>query len=247
VNELFADPEFPVFGFGGVAIMAGAIQQTISVPWRKMKAEHFGGADVALHAADLRAPTAAQIEALTEFFKFQEFGRFAVTLTSKSTVPGHLALHNVVSAAIKKRWEELATRMNPMPTEVAFFFEASQCTDELIQRYFSPIHVTIQQNVVPAHYGLIDKSSGDPALEVADFIIHTAGRQAFNWSKGDGLSSRLPRYFSRQPALEQLSCDKRGYSLKFGQALTATPEIGSASEPRPLSRARRGVGSPRNN
>lgn len=183
-HELFADPEFPVFGFGGVAIMAGAIQQTISAPWRKMKAEHFGGADVALHAADLRAPTAAQLAALTEFFKFQEFGRFAVTLTSKSTVPGHLASHNVVSAAIKKRWEELATRMNPMPTEVAFFFEASQRTDELIQGYFSPIHVTIEQNAVPVHYGLMDKSSGDPALEVADFIIHTAGRQAFNWSEG---------------------------------------------------------------
>jgi hypothetical protein len=132
----------------------------------------------------LSAETSRKRSLLTEFFKFQEFGRFAVTLTSKTTVPGHLATHNVISAAIKKRWEELATRMNPIPTEVAFFFEASQRTDELIQRYFSPIHVIIEQNAVPAHYGLMDKSSGDPTLEVADFIIHTAGRQAFNWSEG---------------------------------------------------------------
>jgi hypothetical protein len=109
-HELFADPAFPVFGFGGVAIMAGAIPQTISAPWRKMKAEHFGGADVPLHAADLRSPTTTQIAALTRFFKFQAFGRFSVALTSKTTVPGHLAAHGVISASIKRRWEELATR-----------------------------------------------------------------------------------------------------------------------------------------
>jgi hypothetical protein len=90
----------------------------------------------------------------------------------------------VISASIKKRWEELATRMNPTPTEVAFFFEASERTDELIQKYFSPIFVNIEQRAVPVYYGLMDKSSGDPALEVADFIVHTAGRQALNWSRG---------------------------------------------------------------
>jgi hypothetical protein len=183
-HELFSDPAFPVFGLGDVAIMAGAIPQTISAPWRKMKEEHFGGSEAPLHASDLRNPTVPQMDALAEFFKIQEFGRFAVTLTSTSTVPGHLVSHQVISASIKKRWQELATRMNPMPTEVAFFFEASQRTDELIQRYFSPIHVTIEQKTVPVHYGLMDKSSCDPALEVADFIIHTAGRQAYNWSQG---------------------------------------------------------------
>jgi hypothetical protein len=183
-HEQFADPVFPVFGLGGVAIMAGAIPHVIAAPWKKMKAEHFGGETLPLHASDLRHPSARQLAALTKFFKMQEFGRFAVTMTSAAKVPEHLASHDVISASIKKRWEELATRMNPIPTEVAFFFEASERTDELIQKYFSPIFVNIEQSAVPVYYGLMDKSSGDPVLEVADFIVHTAGRQAFNWSRG---------------------------------------------------------------
>src|SRR5713101_885502 len=183
-HEQFADPEFPVFGLGGVAIMAGAIPHVIAAPWKKMKADHFGGENIPLHASDLRHPSARQLAALSEFFKMQEFGRFAVTLTSAAKVPEQLTSHEVISASIKKRWEELAARMNPTPTEVAFFFEASERTDELIQKYFSPIFVNIEQSAVPVHYGLMDKSSGDPALEVADFIVHTAGRQALNWSRG---------------------------------------------------------------
>ena len=149
-----------------------------------MKSEHFGGENAPLHASDLRHPSAQQLAALSEFFKMQEFGRFAVTLTSAAKVPKHLTSHSVISASIKKRWEELATRMNPMPTEVAFIFEALERTDELIQNYFSPTFVNIAQNAVPVHYGLLNKSSGDPTLEIADFIVHTAGRQALNWSRG---------------------------------------------------------------
>jgi len=167
-HEKFADPEFPVFGLGGVAVMAGAIPHVIAAPWRKMKSEHFGGENAPLHASDLRHPSAQQLAALSEFFKMQEFGRFAVTLTSAAKVPKHLTSHSVISASIKKRWEELATRMNPMPTEVAFIFEALERTDELIQNYFSPTFVNIAQNAVPVHYGLLNKSSGDPTLEIAD-------------------------------------------------------------------------------
>ena len=183
-HEGFADPKFPVFGFGGVAIMAGAVEAVVSDPWRAMKSQHFGGADIPLHASDLRNPTKAQLEALRQFFTTQEFGRFAVTLTSKSSLPKHLTSHAVVSASLKRRWEELAMRMNPIPTEVAFFFEASQRTDHLIQNYFAPIDVVIAGKSVPVHYGLIHKASGDPVLEVADFIAHTAGRQAFRWHQG---------------------------------------------------------------
>src|SRR6516162_8617273 len=80
-HEEFADPNFPIFGMGGCALLAAAIDPVLRQPWREMKAHHFGGADVPLHASDLRSPTAQQVAALGEFFEKQPFGRFAVTMT----------------------------------------------------------------------------------------------------------------------------------------------------------------------
>jgi hypothetical protein len=54
---------------GGCAMLAAAIDKGLRAPWREMKAQHFGGSDVALHAADLRSPTPEQIEALNTFFR----------------------------------------------------------------------------------------------------------------------------------------------------------------------------------
>jgi hypothetical protein len=83
-HEDFANPEFPVFGMGGCAILAAAIEQNLRAPWRSMKDCHFGGADIPLHASDLRSPSREQLAALKEFFETQTFGRFAVTLTRKT-------------------------------------------------------------------------------------------------------------------------------------------------------------------
>lgn len=45
-HEDFADPNFPIFGMGGCGLLAAAIDQNLRQPWREMKANHFGGADV---------------------------------------------------------------------------------------------------------------------------------------------------------------------------------------------------------
>jgi hypothetical protein len=49
-HETFADPNYPVFGLGGCAIISSAAEAFIRQLWRAMKAAHFGGADVPLHA-----------------------------------------------------------------------------------------------------------------------------------------------------------------------------------------------------
>lgn len=81
-HEELADPNYPVFGVGGCAIVAAQMENVIRAPWRALKAQHFGGADVPLHAADLKNPSKEQLEALSAFFQTQRFGRFAAIVTS---------------------------------------------------------------------------------------------------------------------------------------------------------------------
>jgi hypothetical protein len=184
-HEAFADPKYPVFGIGGCAVMAGAVDTVLKQPWRAMKAKHFGGADVPLHASDLRTPTPEQLLALSSFFREQQFGRFAVTITPACRLPAGIAPYHIVSAAIRKRWEELTPRFHPQPVELAFLHEASARGDALVQRYFSDTVAHIDGKRVPVHLGIMPKSAGDEALEVADFIVQAAGRQAIRWDGGD--------------------------------------------------------------
>ena len=175
-HEEFADPNFPIFGMGGCALLAAAIDPVLRQPWREMKAHHFGGADVPLHASDLRSPTAQQVAALGEFFEKQPFGRFAVTMTRNTQLPEGFTPIQVMPGLLRRRWEALTPRFNPFPVEVAFIHEASDRADELLERYFGQSVVTIDGKRVPTHHGIMPK--GDEALEVADFVIQAAGGQA---------------------------------------------------------------------
>jgi Protein of unknown function (DUF3800) len=133
-HEDFRDPKFPLFGIGGCAIFAGAFERVLKNPWRSLKAKHFGSPDVPLHASDLKDPGRPQIEALARFFREQEFFRFAVAITPRCKLPKGITAYHTVSRELLKCWEELTPRIRPMPTEVAFIFEASERSDVLVQR-----------------------------------------------------------------------------------------------------------------
>src|ERR1051325_9762149 len=148
-HETFADPKNPVFGMGGCALLAASIDPMLRAPWRAMKAQHFGGADVALHAADLR-PTSEQIEALNAFFRNQAFGRFAVTMTASAALNGHEPIR-VMPDALRRRYEELVGRCRPVPVEVAFIHEGSTRADPLLEKYFGETIVTIEGKRIPTH------------------------------------------------------------------------------------------------
>jgi hypothetical protein len=52
-----------------------------------MKAAHFAGDDVPLHANELRNPTTEQLDALSKFFREQHFARLAVTMSKSAVLP----------------------------------------------------------------------------------------------------------------------------------------------------------------
>ena len=86
-HETFADKNYPVFGLGGCAINSSSAAAVVAEPWRAMKAAHFGGEDVPLHANELRHPTTEQLDALSKFFREQQFARLAVTMSKSAVLP----------------------------------------------------------------------------------------------------------------------------------------------------------------
>lgn len=182
-HEEFADPRFPVFGMGGCGLLAAAIEQNLRRPWRQMKELHFGGANVPLHASELRDPTDMQVAAVGEFFGTQPFGRFAVTMTDKTALPDGIKPIQLMPGLLRRRWEALAPRFVPLPVEVAFIHEASDRGDKLLETYFGPSIVKIDGRQVDVHHAVMPK--GDEALEVADFVVQAAGCQARRGIKPD--------------------------------------------------------------
>src|SRR5262249_44733735 len=61
---------------------------------------------------------------------------------------------------------------------VAVIFEASQRADPLIQAAFQGFGLEEGGKPVPLDCFFMPKNAGEPALEVADFIMHAVGRQA---------------------------------------------------------------------
>jgi hypothetical protein len=149
-----------------------------------MKERYFGGADVPLHASDLKDVTAAQLNAVGNFFRTQPFGRFGVTMTVETVLPEDHNTMTTIPRVLSNRWAELASRVSPPPVEVAVLFESSHRLDPLVERHFNPVVVHIEGKRVPVHHGFIEKRHHLEEMEVADFIAQAAGGQAANQLRG---------------------------------------------------------------
>ena len=183
-HEEFADPNFPVFGIGGCAIIAKALDAELRNPWLHMKAEHFGGPDTPLHAADLRSPTPEQMNALSLFFTKRPIGRFAATLSIDTKLPERMPPYEAVAMVLRERFAELSNRAANTIEGVGLVFEGSDRGDKFVERYFGQTKIMRGDRQLPFLPGLMRKKVGEPALEVADFIAHTAGCQARAWASG---------------------------------------------------------------
>jgi hypothetical protein len=135
-HETFADKNYPVFGLGGCAISSSSAAAVIAEPWRAMKAAHFGGEDVPLHANELRNPTTEQLDALSKFFRERQFARFAVTMSKSAVLPAGKTSLEIITGSMMNRYTDLLRRVSPEPNELAFLHEASNRLDDAIEQHF---------------------------------------------------------------------------------------------------------------
>lgn len=177
-DEKFSDPNHPVFVMGGCAVFGSDFNRLLVEPWRAMKVNHFGGAEVPLHASAIRSPTVEQLRALTQFFGQNHFYRFAVAFTGRTVFEGRFNWLAAFAASFRQRAMEIIGNAGRIPERAVFLHEASDRGDKVLQRHFGRLGIAINGKELPIERGIISKVDGGPALEVADFIVQAVGGQA---------------------------------------------------------------------
>ena len=190
-HECFRDPAHPVFGYGGCAVMAADYHRIIHEPWQRLKAQWLGNATLPLHAADFRAST-AQAKALAAFFH-QPFARFAAVMKASTKNASSLSAYDVTSACLMRRARDLAAWYPA--GRLVFVFESSQRLDPFSARFFGKVHFHVENDgtttELPVRWCRMPKSAVEPGLELADFVIHTAGAQVRKHEKQGTAGYRL--------------------------------------------------------
>lgn len=169
-------PDQPIYGLGGCGVMARDLDIALNAPWRDVRRLVTGSTDAPLHAAQFSmSPAPDHIKAVAAFFAGGCFARIGATIDIGASVVPEIDHLTIVARTLMNRIVDVA-RWTPF-REVAIVFEASQRADALIEAALQGIGLEADGQKVPLHCAFMPKSAGEPGLEVADFIMHSIGRQ----------------------------------------------------------------------
>ena len=175
-HECLRDSRHPVYGLGGCGVLARELTAYLEDPWRSVRKAVSGSTAATLHAAESRAPTSAQIAAIAGFFQSGSFCRFAVVCSDQTLFPDGFPPVRAVAGCLKQRIVDVA-RWTGF-TEIAVVFEHASRTTKLLEREFGDFAAEEGGSPLPTTCFVMAKAAGQPALEVADFVMHAVGRQA---------------------------------------------------------------------
>ncbi len=177
-EESFNDINMPFFGFGGLIVPCLDYYDLVENPWHDFKKEFFGTVEHPLHAADLSQPVSQDlINAFNKFFTDYSFGRFAITCTDRTLNRINTSIENVIAGCIWDRIKEVANKMKWFDILI-LIEENKRLIPSIKQEFMSKTPQNSRYQKIPVRYYTILKDSNFAGLEVADFIAHTAGRQA---------------------------------------------------------------------
>jgi len=169
------DPKAPYFGLGGLIVLGKDYYNDVEIPWHRLKNNYFDGTTKPLHASDIN-PSKLQIESLNNFFQTQNFGRFGITITHKSIIEIERPIEELITGIF---WETLKNVINEFKwNDLLVIFEENQGLFGAIQQQImSKKLLNNNQEKITVNYYTMLKDPTLAGLEVADFVIHTAGRQ----------------------------------------------------------------------
>ncbi|MCB8925362.1 MAG: DUF3800 domain-containing protein [Ardenticatenaceae bacterium] len=172
-----SDPNAPIFGVGGLIVEGNKYFDEVEIPWHNMKNRYFSGFKTPLHAADIRQPTKKQIKALNQFFLSHDFGRFANTCVDKTVNNSGHNIEHILMTLLWDRIREVANKMRWVDIFI-IFEENHHLIPSFKQEFMSKTPKTKSGQSIKVTYYTHLKDPVFAGMEVADFIIHTAGREA---------------------------------------------------------------------
>lgn len=189
----------PYFGLGGCAVLAEHYGRLKNL-WMDVRTRIKGHPDARLHASDKSIRTDANFKILADFFEDRSFLRFAVMSAKNVILPDNMHPATPVTGSIQ---EDIAIMGNHLPCNaVLLVLESSQRADPILKQCFSELGPGAIQLAKPLHHYLMPKSSGEPGLEIADFVINTAGSQIRKHLRGEqGPTPDFLDVFCRLPSV----------------------------------------------
>lgn len=182
-SESLRDPNYPIFGIGGCGIMVSHYREWLALPWTRMKSLYFENPNIALHAAEIRPrmPEFDQkVRGLNEFFGGGPYSRFAAIYETNTNIDDDLPdLHSLSIEILRSQIYKVASHWEP--SRVVVIFESCERSNQGVANQFMTIKEATASYSDRRSYQLpIDtffarKDANLAGLEVADFIINTAG------------------------------------------------------------------------
>jgi hypothetical protein len=221
-HETFAGNQ-GFYGLGGCVVL-GAAYAHLKDRWRAVRKAINGDADLPLHGSEFERK-AANFAVLSEFFLDPSFVRIAVTITSAVSLPLGMDPCVPVMGQLQKEIAFVAVALQCK--NVWIIVESSQRADAIVQASFSQLTPINGASPVPLVKSLMPKSSNEPGLEVADFIVSAAGSQVQRRLRGqNGQAPDFNDVFCRLPALgcryrevSDVNVDENGVVSVTGVAL----------------------------
>jgi hypothetical protein len=187
-----------VFAIGGIVTYGAEYQGQVRGPWEAIKARH-GLAGTVLHASDRTLPK-KMVPELGEFFSERVFGRFAAAVTPRSRLARGVGVFEAsLYSAIDLARPFIARFIDANPVHsIVFVFEHSHAHEPLLRKHLLRTQIRTTRGPFPTHVIALPKrtrpelgGTGEPGLEVADFVMSAA--YARNWEineKGAAPSKR---------------------------------------------------------
>lgn len=221
-HETFAgNQEF--YGLGGCVVL-GAGYPYLKDRWGVVRKAINGDRDLPLHGSTMERK-AENFAVLSEFFLDPSFIRIAATTTKAVILPPGMSPCVPVMGQLQK---EIASVAALLPCKsVWIIVESSERADSIVQTCFSQLGPIDSALPLPVVKSLMPKSSNEPGLEVADFIVNAAGSQVQRQLRGQGgqapdfydVFCRLPAVGCRYREVSHVAVDESGLVSVTGVAL----------------------------
>lgn len=197
-HETFAGDQ-GFYGLGGCAVLGADYERHLKERWRAVRKAINGDPDMPLHSSEFERK-ADNFAVLSEFFLDPSFVRIAPTTTKAVRLPPGMDPCVPVMGQLQ---QEISFVAAALPCKIVWIIvESSQRADPIVQVCFSQLTPIDGASPARLEKSLMPKSSNDPGLEVADFIVSAAGSQVQRRLRGqDGQAPDFEDVFGRLPAL----------------------------------------------